>query len=321
MAPKPTPAAEAVTTKTPSKQIFQAQFQKTLFCKFFAEGRCKMGAHCRYAHDAEELRNAPDLTKTSLCRPYMKGKCSKTSAACPFAHGMRELRMTPMFQQRCSRKMQQVHKLIDTYGGDQLGGAPEEFSSDEDETFCNQAPPQMRHFEINHKQRGQGVAHLPSPQRRGEHVLVQPMSPVGVPEITSPTFVMQGQNHPGEQNGKKVQSFILVPMVFESNSDQCTFPTNAIPVQCAIPTNAMPVPNANGASAAIDNVKFPINEVPDRNTAGGSTAGDKFQTNVVSAAERFGKCQAVSQGLSCSPSGIAALEKLLTNAMPDHYED
>merc|ERR1719484_456023 len=136
--------------------------------------------------------------------------------------------MTPMFQQRSSRKMQQVHELIEAHGGVQLASFTE-FRSDEGETLSNQAPTQMWHFEIGHKQRGQGVAHLPSPQRQGEHVLVQPMPPYGVPEITSPTFVMQGQSHPGEQNGKKVQSFILVPMVFESNSDQCTFPTNAIP--------------------------------------------------------------------------------------------
>jgi hypothetical protein len=303
MIPKPAPSAAAVIPNNASKQIFQAQFQKTLFCKFFAEGRCKMGAHCRYAHDAEDLRDAPDLTKTSLCRPYMKGKCSKTSAACPFAHGMRELRMTPMFQKRCSRKEQQEHQLIDAYGGVQLDNCTE-FSSDEDEPLSNQAPTQMRRFDIGHKQRGQGVAHLPSPQRRAEHVLIQPMSHCGVAEITSPSFIMQGHN--GEPNGQKVNRFILIPMIFEST-------------QCASPSNAIPVPNANGASAAVD--QFPINEVPDRNTTGAATASDQFQTNVVPAAERFGKNQAVSQALSCSPSGIAALEKLLTNAMPDHYED
>jgi len=294
MTPKPTSSAAAVTPKSESKQIFQAQFSKTLFCKFFAEGRCKMGAHCRYAHDAEDLRDAPDLTKTSLCKPYMKGKCSKTSAECPFAHGMRELRMTPMFQQRSSRKMQQVHKLIDAYGGVQLGSVTE-FRSDEDEPLSNQAPTQMRHFEIGHTQQGQGVAYLPSPQRRGEHVLIPPMSPCGVPEISSPSFIMEGQNHPGESNGKQANSFILIPMIFDST--QCAF---------------LP------AGAAID--EFPINAVPDRNTAGASTAVDKFQNNVVLAAERFGKCQAMSCGPG-SPSGIAALEKLLTNAMPDHYED
>jgi len=291
MTPKPAPSAAAVTPNNASKQIFQAQFQKTLFCKFFAEGRCKMGAHCRYAHDAEDLRDAPDLTKTSLCRPYMKGRCSKTSAACPFAHGMRELRMTPMFQQRCSRKVPAP--------GVQLGSCTE-YSSDEDEPLSKQAPTQMRRFDIGHKQRGQGVAHLPSPQRRAEHVLMQPMSHCGVPEITSPSFIMQGQCHPGEPNGQKVNSFILIPMVFEST-------------QCASPSNA------NGASAAFD--QFPINEVPDLNTTGAATASEQFQTNVGPTAERFGKNQAVSQALSCSPSGIAALEKLLTNAMPDHYED
>jgi len=158
--------------------------------------------------------------------------------------------------------------------------------------LCNQAPSQMRHFEIGHKQQGQGVAYLPSPQRRGEHVLMQQMSPCGVPEISSPSFIMEGQNHPGESNGKQANSFILIPMIFDST--QCTFRPAG---------------------------EFPINAVPDCNTAGASTAVGKFQNNVVLAAEGYGKCQAVSQGLSCNPSGIAALEKLLTNAMPDHYED
>jgi len=198
--------------------------------------------------------------------------------------------------------MQQEHKLIDACGGAQQGtfiecstACPSNPLSDTQQ----QPPTQMRHVEIGHKQRGQWVAHLPSPQRGGENVLIQPMSSVGVPEITSPSFIMQGHwqqvnNKTGEPTGQKINSCILIPMVFEST-------------QCAIPTHAIPAPNANGACAAID--KFPINEVPDRNTGGASTAVDEFQTTQIF--ERFGKCQAVSQGLSCSPSGISALEELL----------
>lgn len=106
-----------VASVEPSQEIFQAQFQKTVLCKFHAEGRCKMGALCRFAHTWVELREAPDLTKTSLCRLYMKGGCKKTSEECPFAHGMRELRMTPMFQAKRQGHLQQMNNDIYENGG------------------------------------------------------------------------------------------------------------------------------------------------------------------------------------------------------------
>jgi len=99
--------AEPVLNKPeddPESTLFRAQFQKTIICKFNAGGRCRNGTSCSFAHSAEELRSAPDLTKTSLCEVFMKGEKCKAGSECPFAHGHRELRMTPMFQAKLKRK-------------------------------------------------------------------------------------------------------------------------------------------------------------------------------------------------------------------------
>lgn len=50
----------------------------------------------------------PDLTKTSLCKLWTSGKCVLSSANCPFAHGKRELRQTPLFK---SEKTVQAKKV------------------------------------------------------------------------------------------------------------------------------------------------------------------------------------------------------------------
>jgi len=70
------------------------QFQKTEFCKFHMKGKCSAGQDCAFAHDEAELKPRPDLQKTSICRSFLKGKCPRTSADCPFAHGVRDLRRT-----------------------------------------------------------------------------------------------------------------------------------------------------------------------------------------------------------------------------------
>jgi hypothetical protein len=46
----------------------------------------------------------PDLTKTSLCRKWIEGKCPLTAADCGFAHGKRELKMTAEFAKRSADK-------------------------------------------------------------------------------------------------------------------------------------------------------------------------------------------------------------------------
>jgi len=72
------------------------QYYKTKPCKFWLENRCERGEFCRFAH-TNELRSAPDLSKTKLCAEFIKtGKCEK-GAPCRFAHGHKELRATPDF--------------------------------------------------------------------------------------------------------------------------------------------------------------------------------------------------------------------------------
>lgn len=54
-------------------------------------GKCAKGKQCPWAHDESELKAAPDLRCTKLCREMMnKGKCTK--ANCNFAHSNTECR-------------------------------------------------------------------------------------------------------------------------------------------------------------------------------------------------------------------------------------
>mmetsp|Transcript_43474 Transcript_43474/g.100087 ORF Transcript_43474/g.100087 Transcript_43474/m.100087 type:complete len:214 (+) Transcript_43474:148-789(+) len=66
-------------------------FLKTKMCRFFLLGICERGRNCRFAHDKEELRQAPDFTCTRLCeRLIASGTC--TDPECKFAHNKEELR-------------------------------------------------------------------------------------------------------------------------------------------------------------------------------------------------------------------------------------
>lgn len=68
-------------------------FLKTKMCKFAAEGRCRRGEACAYAHKVEELVPMPDLRRTKLCSALLnQGCCNEPS--CRFAHSRRELRDT-----------------------------------------------------------------------------------------------------------------------------------------------------------------------------------------------------------------------------------
>eukprot|EP00931_Biecheleriopsis_adriatica_P111121 TRINITY_DN85465_c0_g1_i1.p1 TRINITY_DN85465_c0_g1~~TRINITY_DN85465_c0_g1_i1.p1 ORF type:complete len:215 (+),score=36.69 TRINITY_DN85465_c0_g1_i1:62-706(+) len=72
------------------RSILTAKMKKTRMCDFHAEGRCKYGSECAFAHDPSELQDAPDLKKTRLCRAFLQGKCQVED--CKFAHGEHELR-------------------------------------------------------------------------------------------------------------------------------------------------------------------------------------------------------------------------------------
>jgi hypothetical protein len=80
--------------------LFRHQFSKTVLCRFHAAGKCRKGKDCTFAHTTTDLNVAPDLTKTSICKAWKTGRCSKSSQQCQFAHGAHELRMTPLF--RCT---------------------------------------------------------------------------------------------------------------------------------------------------------------------------------------------------------------------------
>jgi len=67
-------------------------FFKTELCRYFSSARgCDRDGSCPFAHGGSELRDRPDLTKTSLCQMWRKGRCTK-GKACQFAHGAKELR-------------------------------------------------------------------------------------------------------------------------------------------------------------------------------------------------------------------------------------
>merc|ERR1740139_289860 len=78
-----------------SKQLapsVQQNFRKTRMCNAITDGRCSLGASCRFAHSPDELVAAPDLTKTRLCFNYFRQQCN--DPCCRFAHGYEELRGT-----------------------------------------------------------------------------------------------------------------------------------------------------------------------------------------------------------------------------------
>lgn len=64
---------------------------KTRLCKFSPFGLCRRGDNCHYAHGTEELRHAPDFSKTAICPNLLRlGTCNE--ATCRYAHHRQELR-------------------------------------------------------------------------------------------------------------------------------------------------------------------------------------------------------------------------------------
>lgn len=72
-----------------------ASFAKTQLCRFHQRQRCKKGQACPFAHGTEELRQAPDLWKTSVCWAWERSTCSLAAAECQYAHGASDLRPKP----------------------------------------------------------------------------------------------------------------------------------------------------------------------------------------------------------------------------------
>jgi len=72
-----------------------AGHHKTRVCTFWLRGRCRRSP-CSFAHGELELRDPPDLTRTSMCRAFAaRGQC--LDAQCTFAHRYNELLTTDEF--------------------------------------------------------------------------------------------------------------------------------------------------------------------------------------------------------------------------------
>jgi len=86
----------------------RSQVRKTELCRFFSQKKgCRhRSSSCPYAHGEDELQERPNLLKTSLCRPFLEGKCVAESGRCGFAHGHRELRKTSAFDDPPKTKTQ-----------------------------------------------------------------------------------------------------------------------------------------------------------------------------------------------------------------------
>mmetsp|Transcript_13194 Transcript_13194/g.37456 ORF Transcript_13194/g.37456 Transcript_13194/m.37456 type:complete len:286 (-) Transcript_13194:62-919(-) len=68
--------------------------KKTKMCRFHLSGGCMKQGLCRFAHDAAELKSAPDLRRTKICQALIKsGECR--DPGCTFAHSREELRLSP----------------------------------------------------------------------------------------------------------------------------------------------------------------------------------------------------------------------------------
>merc|ERR1719359_2040914 len=65
---------------------------------YHLRGSCQYGEGCAFAHTSEEIENAPDLSKTCLCKAFVAGKCEDPN--CGFAHGVQELRSTDTFYKK-----------------------------------------------------------------------------------------------------------------------------------------------------------------------------------------------------------------------------
>mmetsp|Transcript_8608 Transcript_8608/g.20257 ORF Transcript_8608/g.20257 Transcript_8608/m.20257 type:complete len:250 (-) Transcript_8608:60-809(-) len=74
-------------SETPTMVVFH----KTKMCTFHLKGRCARGSACLYAHHREELRPAPDFSRTRPCKTLADtGECN--DPRCSYAHDRKELR-------------------------------------------------------------------------------------------------------------------------------------------------------------------------------------------------------------------------------------
>ncbi|CAE8596696.1 unnamed protein product [Polarella glacialis] len=78
--------------KTKRQPESAAPLRYTTACFYFARGLCDRGTSCAFAHCTSDLRSKPDLSRTSLCRTFMKAGLCTAGGECTYAHGRVELR-------------------------------------------------------------------------------------------------------------------------------------------------------------------------------------------------------------------------------------
>ena len=68
-----------------------SHLEHTSMCSFYAVGKCLRGENCKFAHSLSQIRQKPDLTRTSLCHDWMRKRSCKNGDKCRYAHGEKEL--------------------------------------------------------------------------------------------------------------------------------------------------------------------------------------------------------------------------------------
>ena len=82
-------SSNKVSLSTPA--VVGKHLLKTKMCSLFLNGKCHYGSgRCFYAHDSSELRQKPELTKTSYCVAFKTGSCQR-GEQCNYAHDIDEL--------------------------------------------------------------------------------------------------------------------------------------------------------------------------------------------------------------------------------------
>mmetsp|Transcript_73346 Transcript_73346/g.203312 ORF Transcript_73346/g.203312 Transcript_73346/m.203312 type:complete len:217 (+) Transcript_73346:85-735(+) len=66
--------------------------ERTKLCKFHAQGRCRRGAACTFAHSPAELRPQPRLFRTQLCTSFVASGVCGFGERCRFAHSLEDVR-------------------------------------------------------------------------------------------------------------------------------------------------------------------------------------------------------------------------------------
>jgi hypothetical protein len=106
---------EARAAKPSAGSMRLEAFKKTRLCKFYVAGNCVRGTSCNFAHDADQIREPPDFSKTRLCAEYLQAGWCRDGHYCKFAHGEHELRPHPSVKPK-EQKMKVEEEQQDVEG-------------------------------------------------------------------------------------------------------------------------------------------------------------------------------------------------------------